>query len=80
MTTRQQVNHFRQSVDYHFEGKVARIMGTGRGIGAATAQLFAQEGTTMALAPAVKRSWHASWKRSSKCTSGASAMVSRMIS
>jgi NAD(P)-dependent dehydrogenase (short-subunit alcohol dehydrogenase family) len=25
MTTRQQVNHFRQSVDYHFEGKVALI-------------------------------------------------------
>lgn len=50
MTTRQQVNHFRQSVDYHFEGKVALIMGASRGIRAATVQLFAQEGATVVLA------------------------------
>jgi NADP-dependent 3-hydroxy acid dehydrogenase YdfG len=37
-------------MDAHFEGKVALITGASRGIGAATARLFAQERATVILA------------------------------
>src|SRR5258708_31209419 len=50
MTSRQQMNNFSQSVKYHLEGKVALITGASRGIGAATARLFAQERATVVLA------------------------------
>src|SRR5260370_32924322 len=50
MTSRQQMNNFSQSVKYHLEGKVALITGASRGIGAATARLFAQERATVELA------------------------------
>ena len=50
MTSRQQINNSSQSVKYHLEGKVALITGASRGIGAATARLFAQERATVVLA------------------------------
>ncbi len=50
MTSRHQMNNFSQSVKYHLEGKVALITGASRGIGAATARLFAQERATVVLA------------------------------
>src|SRR6266852_3358856 len=50
MTSRHQMNNFSQSVKYHLEGQVALITGASRGIGAATARLFAQERATVVLA------------------------------
>lgn len=50
MPTRQQVNRFKQRALRRLEAKVAIITGASRGIGAATARLFAREGATVVLA------------------------------
>lgn len=50
MPARQQVKRFEQSASRRLEDKLAIITGASRGIGAAAARLFAQEGATVVLA------------------------------
>ena len=50
MTTQPSLNHFQKGADHRLAGKVALITGASRGIGAAAARLFAQEGTRVVLA------------------------------